>query len=177
MTVVKRDLDCNIDEPYFTVAELARVSGFERAAVDVQIRRKVIVPTRRDRVAVRGHSLFSAKDCFRARLIKLHGEHFGMGPSDSARLADVVVDDDNWMWAAARRVDAGREPLDLRYALSRIDDRWKIDQYLGKGGIKREPDFGPEVPFVVLPVGSIFTSVYRSCREMKLLDESEMKDK
>lgn len=175
--------DFKISSSVFTATDLGKVAGIDRKLVDLWLERELIKPTHVEPLAVRNRPMFTVVAIFKARLTKILSDTLAISTSGSmlagmeaeraskpgavaaagiARLAQVVADE-GWMWAVARSVERDK-PLALLAAISRSGDCWQF--FLEFDVSKFTHRFGPEVPFAIVPVGAIFASVYRQCKEM-----------
>jgi len=158
-----------VDQPYFSVAELARIAKIDRGVADQWIHRGLITPTKVERAGSRRRPIFSVRDVFKAKLICNLNDHFSFTPgqsaplannSDSVELADMLSDED-WMYAAARGIDHSK-PMQFRVAVTRVKKCWRwqlIDPETRVSDV-----FGRGVPFIVLPLPDMFAPIYAACR-------------
>jgi len=164
-----------IDAPYFSLAELARIAGIDRAVADQWVHRQLLRPALVKRAGSLKRPFFSARAIFKAKLIVALNEHLSFGPGQSAAIAndsdskevatevaDMVAGED-WAYYAARCIERSR-PMKLVMVVSRIKNcwRWKL---VGPDDPNTEP-YGAGIPAVILPLASIFEPVYRACREI-----------
>ena len=158
-----------IDEPYFSVAELASVAEIDRGLADQWIHRSLIRPTRVERAGSRNRPIFSVRGVFKARLICILNDRFNFAPgqsapvandSDSAELAELLAGED-WMYAAARGIDRSK-PMNFWVAVTRIQKCWRWQLiFPTESGIA---PFGPAIPYIMLPLPEMFSPVYLACR-------------
>jgi hypothetical protein len=178
----------DIRAPLFSTSELGKVTGIDRKLVNLWLERELVRPTRLERMAVRNRPRFSVVDIFKARLNRTLSDRLLIGLSASTdageeaeRAADPkaasrymlpgaahVLADEGWMWAVARSVERGK-PLEVFAAIAWVDGCW--DLWLELEAEKLASPFGPEVPYIVVPVGAIFACVYGQCKA--LLEGSE----
>jgi hypothetical protein len=157
-----------IDQPYFTAAEVAGVAGIARGLADVWIHRGIISPSRVDRSAGRRRPLFSVRAIVKAKLVRILGEHFAIGPSEAADLAKdsdsteiaEMLSGEDWMFAVRRSLISGKQ-IDLSVAVARIGKKWRWQLFVTNDGIVAP--FGPDVPYIVLPLATIFIGVITEC--------------
>lgn len=158
----------DIQAPLFTLAELCRATGLERSAANMWLRRGQIRPTRSERLTARKRALFSVAAIFEVKLMQVVAEHLEMGPSGSSVFAREIAADA--LWSAARESDRGRT-LGLFAALSKEKKCWRW--FLKLNSADFADKFPPSTPYAVIPVGEIFTEVYRECQKIYAGDEPD----
>ena len=189
----------DLEAALFTANELAAASGLNRAMVDVWLNLKRIKETRREHSPSRkkgrtrkgrGRPMFSAIAIFEVRLAVELGRHLGVGLSEwvhlsdkaeaisidahAARLAGVVdlIGDGNWMWAVARGLESGR-PFKISIRVACVGNKWLMDPQIGDAQLG--PPFG-DVPYLVIPVWRIFSTVYTDCKKLLGITDKKTPD-
>src|SRR5262245_44930440 len=162
-----------IDEAYFTIAELAKVAGIARGIADVWAHRGILPVSRFDRSTARRRPLFSVRTILKAALIRMLSNDFSLGPTDTAKLvansdssevADMLAGED-WM-QAVKRSQHRPQVLDLSLAVGRPGKNWRWFLFASKEGVV-EP-FGRGIPHIVVPASSIFVQVITDCTAIYL---------
>ena len=170
----------DIKAPLFSASELGKVAGVDRKLVNLWLERRVVRPTRLEQLASRRRPSFSVAAIFKARLTRVLAESLAISTSSAviaglaAEMADDpksataelrrhvrVAADPGWMQASARSVERGK-PLALFAGISRTGDRWRFALEPDAG--KLADRFESDAPYAVVPIGSIFESVYRDCK-------------
>ena len=166
----------DLNAPLFSGADLKQATGLDDEVFKVWLKRGTLRPARREKLAVRSRPHFSIIDIFKAKLAAALGNSFPIGPSlwmeaaeemkkpPKQAVSPVLVHllaDEGWMWAVARSVERGK-PLALFAAVT--SDRGCWEYHLGLQKPFSPEEFGAGVPYLVIPVGEWFASVYRKCQ-------------
>ncbi len=77
-----------IDAPYFSVAELARIAGIDRAVADQWVHRQLIKPILVKRAGSLKRPFFSVRAIFKARLAVVLNQQLLFGPGQSAPVSN-----------------------------------------------------------------------------------------
>lgn len=155
-----------IDEPYFSIAELAKVAGIARGVADVWAHRGILPVSRFNRMAVRRRPLFSVRTILKAAFIRMLSNDLGLGPSDAAKVVSVsskisgMLAGEDWMHAV-RRSQHKPQVLDFSLAVARPAKNWGWYLFMTKEGVV-EP-FGHGVPYIVIPASAVFIQVITDC--------------
>lgn len=179
----------DIHAPQFTAADAARIADVDPGLLKLWIKRGLLEPARIERLTVRRRPHFSIVTIFKLKLMLVVGESLSVGPSKMKGAADQAaleaekktklssgptgaalvraVADDGWMWAVARSAERGA-PLNVMGAATLSNECWDFRLY--PPGANFTPGFGDNVPYAVLPLGAIFSSVYRDCRTLLAKD-------
>ncbi len=185
------EMAIDISSPGFSATELAVVAGANRKLIDPWLERDLLEPTHVRRTGGRKSPRFSVIAVFKARVIRELLETVWIGASPAVdfgvkaeevsakkaeaashlvaelathdALADLstVIADEGWMWAVARSVERGKL-LPIMAAITRSTDCWDLflEFDVGKFADRIEADR----PYVVIPIGAIFASVYSKCK-------------
>jgi hypothetical protein len=182
--------EISITEPRFSGSDLAEIVGVNRKLVNRWLERDLFVPTEVERLPVRSRPRFSLVGVFKARLSKILYDRIcivssksmnvgetaelaakkGAKITSSAALANLLADE-GWMHAQARSIRRGK-PLRLYAAITRSERCWQF--FLELEVAKFASRFGSEIPYVVVPIGEIFTSVYRQCEAITRLGSQDL---
>jgi hypothetical protein len=184
----------------FTAGEVAEVCGVSRPVVDMWGVRGFLSPTRREQTtrpgrprkkagkpkASKGRPLFSARDIFKARLMRVLALQLGLGLNDSVLVAAAAekekIDESNnrsvvkdaagiaekladleWQWAVARSIERG-QPMFIYAYTTREGEAWRLDMHVGRQ--IEPPSFGWDVPYIYIPVSEIFAFVYAESKKL-----------
>ncbi len=186
----------------FGTGDVAHVCGVSRAVIDMWVNRGFIGPTRRTRSATerpratkrgrstvsKGRPLFSVRDVFKARLMRVLAMQVGAGLAEweeiaeqvrnrkikdseraigalaeLAEISDTPAMTGEWMWAVARSIERGK-PLNIYAYASRSGEEWLFDMHFVNRG--EPPCFGENVPHVFIPVSDVFAYVYTKCKKI-----------
>jgi hypothetical protein len=192
----------DLDAAQFGIGDVAHVCGVSRAVIDMWGNRGFIGPSRRARSIQpmkggrskpsKGRPLFSARDLFEARLLRVLATRVGLAVGESedvsekARkykiptgtdalaalahaLAELAQASDppemkgEWMWAIARSIERGKRFYVYAYA-TRSDDQWLFDMHFVTPG--EPPCFGLDLPHIFIPVSDVFEFVYSECKKL-----------
>jgi hypothetical protein len=168
----------HLDAPIFTAGQAVEISGLTRAVFDMWLQRGFIQTTGRGdkrlpRKKGTGRPYFSAREVFKARLLRVLATDLLLGLTDymevaeAALAAETVADTGEWMWSVARSIEKGKPMVVYAYA-TRSGGEWVFDLHLGKAG--EAPRFGWDVPHVYVPMSAVFITVYMACK--KIVDAS-----
>jgi hypothetical protein len=194
--------------PLFTAGKLADLCGVKRPVIDTMATRGFIRASGREPAATprrqsatkgtrrrvsKGRPLFSARDAFKVRLMRVLAEEADYALTESkgmaawaeetseadqkkiaeyeasmSMLADEPTYQGEWMWFLARTLEAGKPAHIYAYA-NRSDGKWQFDMHIENPGIaspSKPPCFGWKVPHIYVPVGEIFIAVYNDCKKL-----------
>jgi hypothetical protein len=201
--------------PLFTAAKLADLSGVKRPTIDTMATRGFIRASGREPPATsrrqsttkgrrpqapKGRPLFSARDVFKVRLMRVLAAQLDLAFTESVEMAGWVGETDNvqkkeiadyeasiseladapayageWMWFLARTLERGKQAHIYAYA-NRPDGKWQFNMHIENAGIEspsEPPCFGWKVPHIYVPVGEIFIAVYNDCKRLLGLTAGE----
>jgi len=194
--------------PLFTAGKLADLCGVKRPVIDTMATRGFIRASGREQPATprqqsatkgrrprasKGRPLFSTRDVFKVRLMRVLAAQLDLAFTESvemagwvgetdkvqqkkiaeyeasmSELADAPAYEGEWMWALARSIERGR-PFHIYAYAARLDDEWQFDMHIEKPGAERPnepPCFGWKVPHIFVPVGEIFLVTYADCKKL-----------
>jgi hypothetical protein len=86
-----------------------------------------------------------------------------VGPEAERANVARAITSEPWMWTVARNVERATS-FPLLAGITWSGKCWVVCLQLDAGKLANE--FGPEVPYAVVPVGEIFASVYRQCKAL-----------
>jgi hypothetical protein len=166
--------------PLFTAAKLADLSGVKRPVIDTMATRGFIRASGREQPATprrqsatkgtrrgvsKGRPLFSARDAFKVRLIRVLAAQAGLelgysafmgdkakdwtiteselaqlvavaeSAEAAAEIADGPATQGEWMWAMARSIERGKPFYIYGYA-TRREDEWVFDMHIENPGVE-----------------------------------------
>jgi len=195
----------------FTAGEVAQICGVSKPVIEMWGSRGFIEPTRRERpkplalrakgsrsIPTKGRPLFSARNAFKARLMRVLAVQLelALSPSmevaskaekrkvtksdlpgdsalgDAAFLAEEIAMGGEWMWGLARSYERGA-PLNIYAYATRSGAEWLFDMHIGENG--KIPSFGWKVAHVRVPIAEIFIAVYVECKKMLGLMDKPLK--
>ena len=182
--------------PLFTPAQLAALCGVKRPVIDTMGTRGLIGASGRQPSATqprqqsktkgrhppapKGRPLFSARDAFKVRLMRVLAAQLDLALTESVSMADWTELTDEavktkiadyeasiselahipayggeWMWGMARSIERGKPFFVYAYA-TRSGGNWEFDMHVEGLGIEKPgepPCFGWKVPHIFVPVG------------------------
>jgi hypothetical protein len=160
--------ELDLDEPYFTSGEAARVAGIDEKLFGVWLYREILRPAREEKKTGkgrrRGGRLFSVITIFEARIVIRLVNHLAMTPSEASKASKRAAAG-KWKLAVLRGLETSK-PVHVYSLLWRMDDCWNTEIAIANetGTLVTEPKMGP---FAVVPVGSDLSSVYEECWKIR----------
>jgi hypothetical protein len=193
--------------PLFTAGKLADLCGVKRPVIDTMATRGFIRASGREPAATprrqsatkgrrppasKGRPLFSARDVFKVRLIRVLAAQLDLAFTESVEMAGWVGETDKvqqkkiadyeasiseladapayageWMWAMARSIERGNPFYIYAYA-TRSEQKWQFDMHIENPGAERpnEPPCFGWVPHIYVPVGEIFLVTYADSKKL-----------
>jgi hypothetical protein len=198
----------NLYKPLFTTTKVAALCGVQRPVIDTMGTRGFIRASGREQSATprqqsrtkgrrsgasEGRPLFSARDVFKVRMMRVLAGQLDVGltesgfmadkaekPDESVKrtiaeyeaatveIADTIAMTGEWMWAMARSIERGR-PFQIFAYAARLDNEWQFDMHIENPDVEspgEPPCFGWKVPHIYVPVGEIFIAVYNDCKKL-----------
>jgi hypothetical protein len=198
----------DIYKPLFTAAKVADLSGVKRPVIDTMGTRGFIRASGREQPATpraqsrttgrrprapKGRPLFSTRDVFKVRLMRVLAAQLDVGLTESGFMADKAEKPDEsvkrtiaeyeaalvkaadtiamtgeWMWAMARSIERGTPFYIYAYA-TRSKNKWEFDMHVENPGVEKPsepPCFGWTAPNLYVPIGKIFIDVYNDCKKL-----------
>jgi hypothetical protein len=194
--------------PLFTAGKLADLSGVKRPTIDTMATRGFIRASGREPAATprrqsatkgrrspasKGRPLFSARDVFKVRLMRVLAAQLDLAFTESvemagwagepdkgqqkkiaeyeasiSELADAPAYGGEWMWFLARTLERGKPAHIYAYA-TRSGGKWEFEMHIEGTGVEKPnepPCFGWKVPHIYVPVGEIFLLTYTDCKKL-----------
>jgi hypothetical protein len=192
-------------KPLFTAGKVADLCGVNRPVIDTMGTRGFIRASGREHATqpqpktkgrgptAKGRPLFSARDVFKVRLMRVLAEEADYALTESkgmaawaeetseadqkkiaqyeasmSMLADEPTYQGEWMWGMARSVERGN-PFSIYAYATRAGGKWRFEMHIENPGVDKPnetPCFGWDVPHIYVPVGKIFKAVYDDCKKL-----------
>jgi hypothetical protein len=202
--------------PLFTAGKLADLSGVKRPTIDTMATRGFIRASGREQPATsrrqsttkgrrppasKGRPLFSARDVFKVRLMRVLAAQLDLAFTESvemagwagepdkgqqkkiaeyetsiSELADAPAYEGEWMWFLARTLERGKPAHIYAYA-TRSGGKWEFEMHIKGPGVEKPnepPCFGWKVPHIYVPVSEIFIAVYNDCKKLLGITDQTM---